>query len=220
MIRLVRTSGKSIPQLARELDLGETGVRSWVRQAEIDEKRAPHGPLTTGERADNVRLRRSSDPRPTRQEPRAVPAVEPAARASCAWQPGLGERAEAVALLAGQDFERLEQHFVRLLADQASDLAALTVDEEERRYAEHAECGGLGASLGRGDVDSLDAYAMTRTVPLGCRDDGSHALAHGAAGSHEFDQGGLALARGVQAGSSLRWLRGRVDAAGDRRCKT
>jgi transposase len=58
VVRLVRMSGKSIPQLAKELDLGESGIRAWVKQAEIDEKRDPHGPLTTEERAENVRLRR------------------------------------------------------------------------------------------------------------------------------------------------------------------
>jgi transposase len=58
VVRLVRTSGKTIAQVARELDLGETAIRAWVQRAEIDEKRDPHGPLTTEERADVVRLRR------------------------------------------------------------------------------------------------------------------------------------------------------------------
>ncbi len=60
VVRLVRTSGKSIPQLAKELDLGETGIRAWVKQAEIDEKRDPHGPMTTDEKAEVVRLVRTS----------------------------------------------------------------------------------------------------------------------------------------------------------------
>ena len=34
--RDVRESGKSVPTVARELDLTETALRSWVRQAEID----------------------------------------------------------------------------------------------------------------------------------------------------------------------------------------
>jgi transposase len=46
VVRLVRTSGKTIAQVARELDLGETAIRAWVQRAEIDEKRDPHGPLT------------------------------------------------------------------------------------------------------------------------------------------------------------------------------
>jgi transposase len=32
----VRESGKSVPTVARELDLTETALRSWVRQAEVD----------------------------------------------------------------------------------------------------------------------------------------------------------------------------------------
>ena len=58
VVRLVRTTGKSILQLAKELDLGETAVRSWVQRAEIDEKRDPHGPPTSEERTEVVRLRR------------------------------------------------------------------------------------------------------------------------------------------------------------------
>lgn len=58
VVRLVRTSGKTIAQVARELDLGETAVRAWVQRADIDEKRDPKGPLTTEERAEVVRLRR------------------------------------------------------------------------------------------------------------------------------------------------------------------
>jgi transposase len=58
VVRLVRTSGKGIGQVARELDLTETAVRAWVKQAAIDEKRDPQGPLTSEERAENARLRR------------------------------------------------------------------------------------------------------------------------------------------------------------------
>lgn len=58
VVRLVRSSGKSVGQVARELDLTETAVRAWVRQAAIDAKRDPQGPLTTVERAELARLRR------------------------------------------------------------------------------------------------------------------------------------------------------------------
>jgi transposase len=54
----VHTSGKTIAQVARELDLGETVVRAWVQRTDIDEKRDPKGPLTTEERAEVVRLQR------------------------------------------------------------------------------------------------------------------------------------------------------------------
>ena len=58
VVRLVRSSGKSVGQVAKELDLTETAVRTWVERAAIDEKRDPHGPLTTEERAEMTRLRR------------------------------------------------------------------------------------------------------------------------------------------------------------------
>lgn len=57
-VGLVRSTGKSVGQMARELDLTETAVRAWVRQASIDGKRDLRGPLTTEERAELARLRR------------------------------------------------------------------------------------------------------------------------------------------------------------------
>ena len=58
VVGLCRTSGKSIGTVARELELTETSVRAWVKQADIDEKRDPQGPLTSEERAELARLRR------------------------------------------------------------------------------------------------------------------------------------------------------------------
>ncbi len=58
VVTLVRESGKTIGQSARELDLTETTVRAWVERATIDEKKDPEGPLTTEERAELARLRR------------------------------------------------------------------------------------------------------------------------------------------------------------------
>ena len=57
-VKLVRTSGKSIGQLASELELTETAVRAWVKRADIDEKKDPNGPLTSEERSEVTRLRR------------------------------------------------------------------------------------------------------------------------------------------------------------------
>ena len=56
VVQLVRTSGKSVGQVARDLDLTETGVREWVQKAEVEQgKRAG---LTAAEREELVRLRR------------------------------------------------------------------------------------------------------------------------------------------------------------------
>src|SRR5438094_84153 len=57
-VRLVRDSGKSIGAIARELDLGESVLRSWVRQAEVDAGRGRPGALTTEEREEFTQLRR------------------------------------------------------------------------------------------------------------------------------------------------------------------
>src|SRR2546428_7826336 len=46
-VQIVRESGKSVAAVARELDLTETALRSWVRQGEIDAGRGPAGGLTT-----------------------------------------------------------------------------------------------------------------------------------------------------------------------------
>jgi len=58
VVELCRTSGKSIAQIARDLGLGETAVRRWVAQAEIDAGRRPG--LTTEEHAELVALRKEN----------------------------------------------------------------------------------------------------------------------------------------------------------------
>jgi transposase len=57
-VRIARTPGKTIAQVARELDLTESSLRVWVKQAEVDEHPGPRGPLTTEERSELTRLRR------------------------------------------------------------------------------------------------------------------------------------------------------------------
>jgi len=53
---LVRTSGKSVGEVCRDLDLTETAVRRWVAQTDIDAGRRDG--LTTAEREELSRLRR------------------------------------------------------------------------------------------------------------------------------------------------------------------
>ena len=55
-VELIRTSGKGIGQVCRDLDLSETAVRRWVAQAEVDAGRREG--LTTAEREEPARLRR------------------------------------------------------------------------------------------------------------------------------------------------------------------
>ena len=60
VVALVRKGGKSIGAIAQDLDLTETAVRAWVRQAEVDAGRGPSGALTTAEREELSRLRREN----------------------------------------------------------------------------------------------------------------------------------------------------------------
>jgi len=57
-IELVRTSGKSVGEVCRDLDLTETAVRRWLTQADINEGRRDG--LTTAEREELSRLRREN----------------------------------------------------------------------------------------------------------------------------------------------------------------
>lgn len=58
VVDLVRTSGKLIPEVCRDLDLVESAVRGWVRQAEIDNGQREG--LTTSEREELARLRKEN----------------------------------------------------------------------------------------------------------------------------------------------------------------
>jgi transposase len=56
-VRLV-DGGKSIAEVARELDLTESALRLWVQQARVDRGEGRPGELTTAEREELQRLRR------------------------------------------------------------------------------------------------------------------------------------------------------------------
>jgi len=57
-VELVREGGKSITQVARDLDLTESAVREWVRQADVNDGRREG--LTTDEKAELAQLRREN----------------------------------------------------------------------------------------------------------------------------------------------------------------
>jgi transposase len=56
-LRLARSSGKSIAQIARELEVSHDTLRAWIKQADIDEG-LRHDGLTTEETEEVRRLRR------------------------------------------------------------------------------------------------------------------------------------------------------------------
>ncbi len=54
----IRTGGKSIGAVCRDLGLTETAVRRWVSQTETDSGGGPAGALTTADREELSALRR------------------------------------------------------------------------------------------------------------------------------------------------------------------
>src|SRR5437762_5279971 len=60
IVELCQRGDRSIGQVARELDLTETAVRAWVRQAERDAGSRGDGGLTSTERQELAALRREN----------------------------------------------------------------------------------------------------------------------------------------------------------------
>ena len=58
IVELFQRGDRSIGQVARDFDLTETNVRTWVKQAEIDQ--GERAGLTTEERAELAKLRREN----------------------------------------------------------------------------------------------------------------------------------------------------------------
>jgi len=59
-VKLVKTSGRSVGQVAKELDLTETALRKWVQQATVDAGNGPEGVLSTIEKQELAELRREN----------------------------------------------------------------------------------------------------------------------------------------------------------------
>ena len=55
-VQLLRTSGRSVPQLAKELGVSPQSLRNWASQRDVDEGRAEG--LSSDEREELRRLRR------------------------------------------------------------------------------------------------------------------------------------------------------------------
>ena len=57
-VALVLDKGMAVSQVSRDLDVAQTVIRSWVKQAKIDRGNNPQGALTTEEKEELRRLRR------------------------------------------------------------------------------------------------------------------------------------------------------------------
>jgi len=57
-VRLLRSSDRSVPQLARELAVSPQSLRNWSAQLDVDQGRTEG--LTSGEREELRRLRREN----------------------------------------------------------------------------------------------------------------------------------------------------------------
>jgi transposase len=60
VVGLCRVGDRSVGQVSKDLDLTETAVREWIRQADVDEGRGAAGALTTAEREELSQLRREN----------------------------------------------------------------------------------------------------------------------------------------------------------------
>jgi transposase len=57
-VRLVLDEGKTVPQVARDLDLTRSALRTWVERARADRTKGKSGGLTTAEREELTKLRK------------------------------------------------------------------------------------------------------------------------------------------------------------------
>jgi transposase len=57
-VRIVLEEGKTVAQVARDLDLTATAFRKWVEQARADKGRGKPGALTSAEREELASLRK------------------------------------------------------------------------------------------------------------------------------------------------------------------
>jgi len=59
-VALMRTSAKSVGQIASDLGIGESLLRRWLHQADVDAGKGPAEELTSDEKKEIGRLRREN----------------------------------------------------------------------------------------------------------------------------------------------------------------
>jgi len=59
-VRLVRVEGMSVSSVARDLDLWESVLHAWVKQATVDAGKGPASALTSSEKEELAKLRKEN----------------------------------------------------------------------------------------------------------------------------------------------------------------
>ena len=59
-VRLCRAGSRSITEVAKDLDLTESALRNWLKQADIDAGKGSPDALTTAEKQELTQLRREN----------------------------------------------------------------------------------------------------------------------------------------------------------------
>ena len=59
-VGLVRSSGRTVTEVARDLGVSAESLRGWVKQAMVDQGEGAAGALTTAEKEELARLRRQN----------------------------------------------------------------------------------------------------------------------------------------------------------------
>ena len=59
-VRLVLKEGRTVAEVARDLDLHDSSLHAWVRQSKVDRGMGPPGALTSEERDELSRLRKEN----------------------------------------------------------------------------------------------------------------------------------------------------------------
>ena len=59
-VQLCAAGARSVSEIAEDLDLTESALRNWIKQAEVDAGHGPPEALTSAEKAELTQLRREN----------------------------------------------------------------------------------------------------------------------------------------------------------------